>query len=110
MDMLCFSCQGVASSTILQGGLTLVLVGPNIKGWSLISILISSHFFMNNSRSWSILNWNIRGLNAENKWLALKQKIEESADGIVCLQETKREVFDLTYINNFCPHRFNKFE
>lgn len=67
-------------------------------------------FPMNNNRSWNILNWNIRGLNAENKWLALMQKIEESACSIVCLQETKRENFDLHYIRNFCPNRFNKFE
>ena len=51
---------------------------------------------MNNNRSWCILNWNIRGVNSPEKWLALKQKIEESATGIICLQETKREDFDLT--------------
>lgn len=60
---------------------------------------------MSNNRT-----WNIRGLNAKAKWLALKQKIEESACSIVCLQETKRESFDLAYIRNFCPTRFNKFE
>lgn len=65
---------------------------------------------MNNHKSWNILNWNIRGINSENKWLAIKQKLEESAAGILCLQETKRENFDLAYINKFCPRRFNKFE
>ena len=65
---------------------------------------------MNNKRSWNILNWNIRGINVEAKWLALKQKIEESAAGIICLQETKREGFDLSYVHNFCPYKFNKFE
>ena len=65
---------------------------------------------MINKRSWNILNCNITGINAEAKWLALKQKIEESAARIICLQETKREMFDLAYIHNFCPQRFNKFE
>lgn len=65
---------------------------------------------MNNNKSWNILNWNIRGLNAPDKWLALRQKIEERVAGIVCLQEIKRELFDLAYINKFCPQRFNRFE
>ena len=65
---------------------------------------------MNSNRSWNILNWNVRGLNSSVKWLATRQKVEESAIGIVCIQETKRENFDLAYIHNFCPWRFNKFE
>ena len=65
---------------------------------------------MNNTRSWNILNWNIRGINAQDKWLAIRQKVEESAAGVVCVQETKRDKFDLAYIHNFCPQRFNKFE
>ena len=65
---------------------------------------------MNNTRSWNIPNWNIRGINAQHKWLAIRQKLEESAAGVVCIQETKRRNFDLAYIHNFCPRRFNKFE
>ena len=64
---------------------------------------------MSNNRSWNILNWNIRGINSQDKWLALNQKIEESCSAVVCLQETKREEFDLTYLRNFCPSRINKF-
>ena len=55
------------------------------------------------NRSWNILNWNIRGMNSENKWLALRQKIDESDCNILCLQETKRETLDLAYLKNFCP-------
>ena len=65
---------------------------------------------MSRNRSWNILNWNIRGLNSPDKWLAIRQKIEESVAGVVCIQETKRENFDLAYIHNFCPQRLNKFE
>jgi exonuclease III len=56
------------------------------------------------------MNWNLRGINSEKKWLALSNKIEESGCDIICLQETKRELFDLAYIKKFCPKRFNKFE
>ena len=56
------------------------------------------------------MNWNVRGLNAPEKWLAIRQKVEESAASILCLQETKRENFYLAYVHNFFPQRFNKFE
>jgi exonuclease III len=41
-----------------------------------------------------ILNWNLRGINSEKKWLALASKIAESNCDIVCVQETKRELFN----------------
>ena len=63
----------------------------------------------NQNRSWNILNWNIRGINSPDKWLALGQKNEESSCAILCLQETKREHLDAAYIRNFCPNRLNKF-
>jgi exonuclease III len=52
----------------------------------------------------------LRGINSEKKWLALSSKIVESGCDIICLQETKRESFDLDYIKKFCPRKFNKFE
>jgi exonuclease III len=68
-----------------------------------------SDLSMNNTKNWKIMNWNIRGVNSDKKWDALSNKIEESGCDIVCLQETKREHFDLKYIKNFCPKKFNKF-
>jgi exonuclease III len=59
---------------------------------------------------WRVLCWNIRGINAEAKWNAIKSKINESACDIVCLQETKREFFDNNYVNFFCPGRIDNFE
>lgn len=66
---------------------------------------------MNNSnnRSCQILCWNIRGINSNQKWLALREKIAETSCSIICLQETKREHFDHSYLRNFCPRRFDKF-
>jgi exonuclease III len=65
---------------------------------------------MDRHRTWKILNWNIRGTNSEKKWLAIANKILESECDIICLQETKRAIFDLQDIKKFCPKKFNRFE
>lgn len=62
-----------------------------------------------NMRSWNILCWNIRGINAEGKWESLRNKILESNCDIISIQETKREVFDITYIRKFCLVSFDDF-
>jgi exonuclease III len=62
------------------------------------------------ARNWRILCWNIRGINAVEKWDAVRDKIEESSCSVVCLQETKREHFDVSYIRNFAPRRFDRFD
>ncbi|KAJ1266847.1 hypothetical protein BS78_07G010400 [Paspalum vaginatum] len=62
-----------------------------------------------NKRNWNVLNWNIRGLNAEDKCNAVRGKIEESACDVYCIQETKRSSFDHSYIRKLAPKRFDKF-
>jgi hypothetical protein len=62
------------------------------------------------NRNWNILCWNIRGINNKEKWDALRNKIEESACAIVCIQETKKEHFDTPYIRQFAPKKFDKFD
>ena len=61
-------------------------------------------------KNWNILNWNIRDINDSNKWLALRNKIDEANADIICLQETKKEQFDFRYLKNFCPKRINYFD
>lgn len=63
-----------------------------------------------NKRSWTTLCWNIRGINSEGKWTAIKSKIFESNCDIIYLQETKRESFELQYIKNYYPGHFDSFE
>jgi exonuclease III len=63
-----------------------------------------------NSRSWNILCWNVRGLNDKDKWDPIRNKIEESHANIFCLQETKKESFDLCFIRKFAPKRFDQFD
>ena len=62
------------------------------------------------NRNWNILCWNVRGINGQSKWDALRNKIDESSCAVVCLQETKRASFDTPYIRNFAPRRLDSFE
>lgn len=53
------------------------------------------------NRITNFLVWNVRGLNSQQKWDALRDKINESNASVVCLQETKRNSFDRDYIRKF---------
>jgi exonuclease III len=48
-------------------------------------------------------------LNLEARQREVRSKIEESECDIICLQETKCEVFDWKLIRIFCPKRYNNF-
>lgn len=63
-----------------------------------------------NSHAWNILCWNICGLNDSDKWDPIRNKIDECGANMFCLQETKRNTFDLSYIRKFAPKRFDKFD
>jgi exonuclease III len=58
---------------------------------------------------WKVLCWNIRGLNAHDKQLALFNKIVESGCAVACVQETKKENFDRHFIKQCCPKQFDTF-
>jgi exonuclease III len=62
------------------------------------------------NQDWIVLCWNVHGINDGTKWKSIRNKIEESACNIICLQETKSEQFDLSYVRNFAPKRFDKFD
>ena len=62
-----------------------------------------------NSLVWKVLCWNIRGLNADDKQLALYNKIVESGCALACIQETKKESFDRNFIKKCCPRQFDNF-
>jgi len=55
---------------------------------------------MDNNRFTKVLFWNIRGINSQEKCDALRDKINESAFQVLCMQETKREQFDHFYLKN----------
>ena len=58
---------------------------------------------------WLVFDWNVRGLNDRDKRLAVYNKIDESNASVVCLQETKCENFEHSFIRSFCPKRFDRF-
>lgn len=64
----------------------------------------------NTNRKWKVLCWNVRGINSNKKWTAIRSKIMESNCDIICLQETKRDMFDANYLKKFCPPQFDSFE
>lgn len=53
--------------------------------------------------------WNVRGVNSDKKWNAIRDRVVESNCDVVCLQETKREHFDDLFIRNICPPSFDKY-
>ena len=59
--------------------------------------------------NWNVLCWNVRGLNSGDKQLALSNAITSSGCAVVCLQETKKSSFDLSFIKSCCPRRFDHF-
>jgi len=61
------------------------------------------------NRIWNVLCWNVRDINGQAKWDALRNKIDESSCAVVCLQETKRESFDAPYIRNFAARQLYSF-
>lgn len=63
----------------------------------------------NNFRECKVLCWNVRGINSDKKWDSIIDKISESRFDVVCLQETKKESFDLAFIKKFCPPSFDEF-
>lgn len=67
---------------------------------------------MDNSSSsfWSVLCWNVRGTNDPEKWSLVRNKIEESNCSVICFQETKCDHIDQTFLKNFIPRRFDKFD
>lgn len=72
--------------------------------------LMATLCFLMNTHDWNILCWNIRGLNGSRKWDAVRDKIKESATSVICLQETKKESVDMSFIRKFAPRRFDHFD
>jgi exonuclease III len=63
-----------------------------------------------NLHDWKLLCWNITGINSSPKWTAITSKIFERNCDIICLQKTKKEIFDIHYLRKFCPSSFDCFE
>jgi exonuclease III len=64
---------------------------------------------MNFLKKWIVLCWNIRGLNANTRQLSLMNAIRISGCVLICLQETKKDKFDLKFIKSCCTPCFDEF-
>jgi hypothetical protein len=64
-------------------------------------------FMGNTILDWLVLDYKGKGLKDKDKRFAVYNKIEESGAAVVCLEETKCENFDRTFIKGFYPKRFN---
>src|SRR3954469_22123726 len=70
---------------------------------------LSMNSYLTLNLDWKVLCWNVRGLNDKDKQLAVYNKIDESNCAVICLQETKCESFDHSFIRSFRPKRFDQF-
>jgi exonuclease III len=61
-------------------------------------------------KNWKVLSWNVREINSDKKWNAIRDRISETCCDVICLQETKRSHFDVAYIRQFCPPIYDRFE
>jgi exonuclease III len=68
-----------------------------------------AYTLQNLHHSLKILSHNIRGINSDIKWNSLRNNIMEINCDIICIQETKKESFDDSYIRRFCNRSFDKF-
>lgn len=76
------------------------------------SVCLPNPFSMNsiqNRKQWKVLCWNVGGLNSESKWDSIRDKIVESKCDIVCLQQTKKEFIDTSFIKKICPPYLDAF-
>jgi len=53
------------------------------------------------TRSWSVLSWNVRGINSDKKWDAIRDRVMNCNCDIVCLQETKNKLLILCLLKRF---------
>lgn len=74
-----------------------------------MSFLLLMVLMSNACTNWSVLCWNVRGLNSEARQRAVRQKLDESLCVVACFQETKCASFDFRSIRSFCPKRFDSF-
>jgi exonuclease III len=62
------------------------------------------------TRSWKVLSWNVRGINSDKKWDVVRDRVMDNNCDVICLQETKKQSFDLLFIKKICPSSFDAFE
>jgi hypothetical protein len=86
------------------GRLTLILrTGLGIVLAQKLLVYSMSNLNDGNYLEWSVLSHNVRGINSSVKWNVIRCSIRDSGCDVICLQETKKDIFDLAYLKNFAP-------
>jgi hypothetical protein len=83
--------------------------------YAMCMLLYSSYYILmvftqqENHREWKILPHNAKGINSQEKWNCLRNKVKDTRCSIIYIQETKIEHFDDTYLRKFCRRIFDNF-
>jgi exonuclease III len=56
-----------------------------------------------------LISWNVRGLNAPARCLAMHEMIAAAPCNLVCLQETKLQMIDLALATFLGAYKLNQF-
>jgi hypothetical protein len=91
IQMICTNMCGIPADELTEDALVASSAEPSPNSISFIWAL-----FVN----WNILCWNVRGLNSSDKQLALSNAITSSGCAVICLQETNKTYFDLSFIKS----------
>jgi hypothetical protein len=79
----------------------LTYVGPSFNLSYLRYLLLLYLFCSMAVKQWKVLSWSVRGINSDKKWNSIKDHISKNNCDAVCLQETKRNHFDIPFLGNF---------
>ena len=97
----------------VRGGPLMGVSVASIYIWLMMYVIILrtyigvDHTLFMMNRKWNIMNWNVRGINSQERWDDIRDRTEESQCDIICLQESKRDFFDTAYLRKFCHRKFN---
>ena len=81
-----------------------------VKLYLAIGSLLISFVFFNGDKKLKCVAWNVSGINSQQQWDAIWQMIEETVCVFFSIQEIKRKNFDIRYIRQFTPKRFDAFD
>jgi hypothetical protein len=83
----------ILSNVILDSSYWLNVTGKTFMSGTLVcGSFPTMEYFGTLDLAWRILSQNIRGINAVKKWNYLRNKINEIACDIVCIQEKRRPI------------------
>lgn len=65
-------------------------------------------YVMNTMKKFNVLCWNVRGLSNPEKSDVVRNQIKDSRCDVICIQETKWNGDELTYVSRVLPTFFER--